>query len=639
MSHISQPQVGRLRPMWTGLVACGLILAAVMARADSKSLPVLSDSFELSQTADMFDAGDYNYPGRGRGWSCGRGGYPRTDWTQGRDWTQDPGRSFRGDMSRRGDWSNESGAEFEELPPPDPQPVAPPPEFRGRDYRGGYRSNYAPTDEDEGPPVQPRRRNRVDQYRSWSDFPAEPQYWGREERPSRQMYKPVQPGYRQEVPYQPDYGFGSPIQQMRYPDQSSRAPVSQEKITRRYQDPSVIQFIATLPPERGLALYAEVLQLIQTRHLQPPKPGVLVQQGVTNLLAALEVPAFAQANRLQLHPQQVAQFRTAVSQMMQQSRISRVEDAVQAAQYVIQAGQQSLGLAPSTALVEMTYGAVESLDQFSAFVTPDAGRAMIQQLGMAADRTSRTETKEAAMPHKQSVTGTQMLEAQSGIGYLKLQSFTQSSAAEIKQSILALHQQGMRGLIVDLRGDPGGLLTAAIQVANEFLPGGLIVSTRGRTADDNMTERANGQRAFKVPLVIVIDEDSASASEILAAAIQENGRGVIVGRRSYGKGTVQTLFPLKAVGAGLRLTTAKFYSPRGREMAGAGVEPDVKVENAGRSGANGLDRDLQAAVQVVRQQMTGASAPATSAPRRASPAPYAPARGYDRPNYRSNYDF
>jgi carboxyl-terminal processing protease len=82
----------------------------------------------------------------------------------------------------------------------------------------------------------------------------------------------------------------------------------------------------------------------------------------------------------------------------------------------------------------------------------------------------------------------------------------------------------------------------------------------------------------EVPLVILIDRNSASASEILAAAIQENGRGIIIGERSYGKGTVQTLFPLQTAPAGLRLTTAKFYSPEGREMAGAGVTPDLKVD-------------------------------------------------------------
>ena len=132
-------------------------------------------------------------------------------------------------------------------------------------------------------------------------------------------------------------------------------------------------------------------------------------------------------------------------------------------------------------------------------------------------------------------------------------------------------------LFRSLRGNPGGLLTAAISISDRFLPAGTIVSTKGRTAADNTKETAQYAQTWKVPLVVLIDRNSASASEILAAAIQENGRGVIVGERSYGKGTVQTLFPLQSAPAGLRLTTAKFYSPDGREMSGAGVTPDVKV--------------------------------------------------------------
>jgi carboxyl-terminal processing protease len=136
----------------------------------------------------------------------------------------------------------------------------------------------------------------------------------------------------------------------------------------------------------------------------------------------------------------------------------------------------------------------------------------------------------------------------------------------------------MKSLILDLRGNPGGLLTAAISISDRFLPEGTIVSTKGRTPSDNSREQATYSQTWKVPLVVLIDRNSASASEILAAAIQENGRGIIVGERSYGKGTVQTLFPLQTAPAGLRLTTAKFYSPEGREMAGVGVIPDLEAD-------------------------------------------------------------
>ena len=171
-----------------------------------------------------------------------------------------------------------------------------------------------------------------------------------------------------------------------------------------------------------------------------------------------------------------------------------------------------------------------------------------------------------------------MVDAKSHVGYIKLESFNDSCVRELDDALMSLHNAGMKSLILDLRGNPGGLLTAAIAISDRFLPEGTIVSTKGRNVSDNSREVAVYGQTWKVPLVVLIDRNSASASEILAAAIQENGRGVIVGERSYGKGTVQTLFPLQSAPAGLRLTTAKFYSPEGREMSGTGVTPDLKVD-------------------------------------------------------------
>jgi carboxyl-terminal processing protease len=176
-----------------------------------------------------------------------------------------------------------------------------------------------------------------------------------------------------------------------------------------------------------------------------------------------------------------------------------------------------------------------------------------------------------------SVSEVRMLDDASHVGYIRLDQFAESSTKELDAALWKLHNAGMETLVLDLRGNPGGYLTTAIEISDRFLPSGTIVSTRGRNAEDNSQETAQFAQTWKTPLVVLIDHQSASASEIFAAAIQENGRGLIVGETSYGKGTVQTLFPLKSVTAGLRLTTAKFYSPDGREMAGAGVTPDIKV--------------------------------------------------------------
>ncbi len=195
-----------------------------------------------------------------------------------------------------------------------------------------------------------------------------------------------------------------------------------------------------------------------------------------------------------------------------------------------------------------------------------------------------------------SVSEVRMLDDSARVGYIKLDQFAESSAKELDAALWKLHNAGMESLVLDLRGNPGGYLTTAIEISDRFLPSGTIVSTRGRTRDDNTQESATLPNTWKVPLVVLVDHGSASASEILAAAIQENGRGMIVGETSYGKGTVQTLFPLRSVSVGLRLTTAKFYSPDGREMAGEGVSPDIAVRTGSRDDdARMLSAALEAA--------------------------------------------
>jgi len=200
-----------------------------------------------------------------------------------------------------------------------------------------------------------------------------------------------------------------------------------------------------------------------------------------------------------------------------------------------------------------------------------------------------------------SVSEVRMLDSQEGVGYIKLDTFAQNSSEEMDKALWDLYRKGMKTLVFDLRGNPGGLLTAAISISDKFLPSGSIVSTRGRNSVDNTSETATFERTWKIPLVVLVDGNSASASEIFAAAIQDNERGLIVGRHSYGKGTVQTHFPMSSVAGNLKLTTAKFYSPNGREMAGSGVEPDVKVDETSEevvSLAN--DADVRAAVTIAR---------------------------------------
>lgn len=172
-----------------------------------------------------------------------------------------------------------------------------------------------------------------------------------------------------------------------------------------------------------------------------------------------------------------------------------------------------------------------------------------------------------------------------GIAYVRIPAFQKTTSRDLEAALWKLHGQGMQTLVIDLRGNPGGLLTAAVEVADKFLLEGDIVSTNGRSAQEAFQYHANYGGTWRVPLVVLIDGDSASASEIFAAAIKDHKRGTVVGEKSYGKGTVQGIFPLGYGGAGVRLTTAYFYAPFGQKISHQGVTPDEEVHMVAKSGA------------------------------------------------------
>ena len=167
-----------------------------------------------------------------------------------------------------------------------------------------------------------------------------------------------------------------------------------------------------------------------------------------------------------------------------------------------------------------------------------------------------------------------------GIGYLRLTQFTEQADASLKQAVKALKQQAggkLKGLILDLRNNPGGLLDQAVAISGDFISQGEIVSTRARHTEDAQRWDAKGNDILDgVPLVVLVNGGSASSSEIVAGALQDHHRAVLLGTRSFGKGSVQTVIPLPGNGA-MRLTTARYYTPSGRSIQGLGISPDVTV--------------------------------------------------------------
>ena len=179
-----------------------------------------------------------------------------------------------------------------------------------------------------------------------------------------------------------------------------------------------------------------------------------------------------------------------------------------------------------------------------------------------------------------SLEGIKIVDAEHGVAYVRIPAFQKTTARDLEAALWDLHAKGMRSLVLDLRGNPGGLLTASVEIADKFIAEGAIVTTRGRSEQENFNYRAHRPGTWRVPLVVLIDGDSASASKIFAAAIKDSHRGVVIGTRSYGKGSVQGIFPLGYAGAGARITTAKFFSPMGHPIAGVGVTPDIDARRA-----------------------------------------------------------
>ena len=166
-----------------------------------------------------------------------------------------------------------------------------------------------------------------------------------------------------------------------------------------------------------------------------------------------------------------------------------------------------------------------------------------------------------------------------GIGYVRLTQFNEHTGKELEKALRELEKKGLKALILDLRNDPGGLLQVAIEVADKFIPGDrLIVYTKGRLKEQNIEFRSHAKATHPhFPLVVLVNKGSASGSEIVAGAIQDWKRGIILGSKTFGKGSVQSVLPLSD-GSALRLTTAKYFTPKGRCIDKVGIEPDIPVE-------------------------------------------------------------
>ena len=188
-----------------------------------------------------------------------------------------------------------------------------------------------------------------------------------------------------------------------------------------------------------------------------------------------------------------------------------------------------------------------------------------------------------------------------GIAYIKLNHFNLKTDAEVRAAIKKATEKKAKGIIMDLRNNPGGLLDVCVDVTSQFIPKGVVVGMKGRFDKANDILSAKEGRANNLPLVVIVNEGSASAAEIFAGAVKDHKRGTIVGMKTFGKGSVQTLFNLPD-GSGIYVTIARYHTPSGFVLDHKGLQPDIKVEGEPKKDKK-EDKQLQKALGVLKQKI------------------------------------
>lgn len=252
-----------------------------------------------------------------------------------------------------------------------------------------------------------------------------------------------------------------------------------------------------------------------------------------------------------------------------------------------------------------------STDEAAKLLRGPSGSRVTLRVHNPESGAERSGTFSRRAVHVKSVPIARMLDREFGIGYIQMTGFQKTTPDELRAALDDLRRQGLRALIWDLRGNPGGLLTAAVKVLDMFIDHGVLVSTEGRSNDQNYSYSATSFGTLSIPLVLLVDGDSASASEIVAGAVKDHRRGTIVGRQTYGKWSVQTILPV-GPSTGLRLTTARFFSPNHHNLSKIGVAPDTNVpepelHQTFYRGASNFDpqddHDIQSALSILTRRM------------------------------------
>ena len=399
------------------------------------------------------------------------------------------------------------------------------------------------------------------------------------------------------------------------------------QLAARHHDSLYLRRVRELTTSQALTAYLDALGKLQTNYVDRDKIGVtaLFRQGLEEFGFALADATFRQAHFGEAKSDEIRAFAAHINEEFGAQTFKQAADARQAVREIAVQAQTALGLKPSFAVMEFVCGACNALDEQTGYLPPSEelaavtgqltalgailrqsadGQFYVERVvgawavnnlregdrvvrpirgdGEREDNGQFIEIEIAARDGASARTVRMPVATDSvvnegitpeGIGYLRITGFQKSTLRELDEKLRMLNaMQGLKALIVDLRGNPGGLFAVGVQVAERLLPEGIIVTTQGQTLNRTYASQS-GLSALDVPLFVLTDGDTASAAELLAGALKENQRAVLIGQPTYGKGTMQQVLQLAA--GNVRITLARFFTPRGQPYQNVGVTPHI----------------------------------------------------------------
>jgi carboxyl-terminal processing protease len=374
--------------------------------------------------------------------------------------------------------------------------------------------------------------------------------------------------------------------------------LNQQAVAAVLSAPAVVDQVVTPTPDplpiESIRLFADVFERVRQNYVEPVSDERLFDNAMSGLLARLDpysefLDAQSYSRILEFTEGELAQTGLTVRLVGDQWRVDSIDP---------QSAASRAGLAVGDVVLKIDTKPVRGMTQQDIEQRLRGSMGSSVQLSVLSQGQHAREVKVLrSTPEHHAVIG--HIEPD-GIVVVAIQAFQSTTGQQLLDTLEPIRQDGrLRGIVLDLRDNPGGLLSSAVEIGDYFLDQGLIVSTRGRGEPEQRYQALSAQRFNGIPVVVLINRYSASAAEVLAGALQDQKRATIVGQPSYGKGSVQKLWPIDA-GRAMKLTVARYYTPNGRMIEGQGIFPDILLADS-KPSLN--DPMLLAALDGLRQQI------------------------------------